>query len=731
MRGHYIRGVRLVFVVLVVALMLSMTGAQGTPTFRIGILDAPDGPLSAGAQLAMNQINALGGLRGADGQNYQLVGVAQGPDVFGSLSTAISNLNNASVVAVIGPISGALVEANLLALQNMDVPVLTPAVGDTLLANETSDMLFRSRAPERLLGQALAEIIVRDFNITDAQTVVLDATGTGGQVGFALASRELGRQQGAAMIFDSTRENVSGLVQRVLQRPPQAIIIFGEPALANEFYLGLRNARYGGIVAYNGADDPAFRTGLSPDLLDGIISPQTWSYALTDSASSGFVLDFARSTGRVPGALEAAGYDSVLLIAAALQQPDTLQNSLLSLTSVQGAQGALRPASLATGETSDNTVVVQYLGSGGAQVLARFANGVRVQNQGEQTTPPVVISTPTPRPTETPQPTPTLDGVYATVVSQVLNVRSGPSTGYDVLGQLRNAEQVRLVGTSLDAQWGVLNFRGLQGWISLAPNLATVTGDLRTLPVVAAPATPTPGPTNTPAPTATLSTADIVVLAASPNVLTAGVVNNVAVSVQNAGGVQSGQFAIAASFEPGAVFSGVTIPSPGLAPGQTTVINLPVTLTGTTGFYSTTIVADLNNEVNEGAGEANNGAFLFNYKLDHGIASQGQLTLNSGLGINLDGSGGDDLSFNNGTMTAPGACNPNVSSCIGALTVGLNFDTAHFDAITAGNGVNLNAIGLAFGQTIGFITDGGRRGVLRVDAVSAGSVTFTYRVYLP
>lgn len=716
---------------LFVVLVLGLSQAQGQPTFRIGVLDGPNGSLTTGATLAMNQINAAGGIRGADGQNYQLVAVAQGPDVFGSLSTAISNLSNAGVTAIIGPIDGASVEANIGALLALNVPILTPAIGDTLLANDTSDMIFRTRAAERLLGQALAEIIVRDFNITDIQTVVLDATGTGGQVGFSLAARDLGRQLGAATIFDPSRENINGLVQRVMQRPPQAVVIYGEATLANEFYIGLKNARFGGIVSYGGTDDPAFRAGLTPDQVEGIISAQSWSFALTDVASSEFVLDFARATGNVPRTLEAAGYDSVLLIAAALQRPDTLQNSLLALSGIQGTQGILAPARLPTGETSDNTAVVQYLGLGGSQVLARFAGGIRVQNQGEENRPPVVISTPTPRPTNTPVPTPTLDGVYATVVSQALNVRTGPSTIYDVLGQLRNAEQVRLIGTSLDGQWGVINFRGLQGWISLAPNLASVIGDLRTLPVVATPPTPTPGPTSTPAPTATLSTADIVIVGAAPSVLTWNTLNNVSVSVLNGGGVQSGQFAVAASFDPGGIFSGVTVSSPGLGAGQSTVINLPVTLTGTTGFYSTTIVADLNNEVNEGSGEANNGAFLFNYKLDHGTASAGQITLNSGLGINLDGVGGDDLVFNNGNMSAPGACNPNVASCIGALTVGLNFDTAHFDAITAANGVTLNAIGLAFGQTVGFITDGGKRGVLRIDAVSAGSVTFSYRVYLP
>ena len=104
-----------VFSLIFTILLLSISQAQGQSTFRIGILDAPDGPLTAGATLAINQINALGGLRGADGQNYRLDAVVQGPDVFGSLSTAVSNLSNASVTAVIGPITDALVNENLTA----------------------------------------------------------------------------------------------------------------------------------------------------------------------------------------------------------------------------------------------------------------------------------------------------------------------------------------------------------------------------------------------------------------------------------------------------------------------------------------------------------------------------------------------------------------------------------------------------------------------------------------
>lgn len=85
--------VRLLALLSMALLVMGTVGAQGEPAFRIGILDALDGPLSAGAQLAINQVNAAGGIRGADGQQYHLEAVIQGPDVQGSLSTAIGNLS--------------------------------------------------------------------------------------------------------------------------------------------------------------------------------------------------------------------------------------------------------------------------------------------------------------------------------------------------------------------------------------------------------------------------------------------------------------------------------------------------------------------------------------------------------------------------------------------------------------------------------------------------------------
>jgi ABC-type branched-subunit amino acid transport system substrate-binding protein len=703
----------------------SITQAQ-QPSFRIGILDAPDGQVSQGALLAIEQINNEGGVLGADGTRFLLEPIIQGPDVFGSISTAVSNLRSASVVAVIGPVSPTEIDSNLSALQRFGIPIITPVTSDNLLARDTSELIMRSRSAEVLLGRALASVLVQDIGARDIQPILLDSAATAGLVGFTSAAQSLGA---------TNRQPLLGLtstqyVERIMQSNPPALVIYGAVDAATEVIIGLRNARFGGLIAYNDADSPEFRALLPTNELDGIISATSWSFGLSDAASTQFLVDFVRRYGRVPGPIDAAGYDSVVMIAEALSRPGVLADNLLAITGLQGAQGALNPATLPLGETSDNTSVIRHTSNGGVSVLARFVGSTRVQGE-DNVQPPIIINraTATPRPTNTPQPTATPDGVTATIKSQVLNVRTGPSTVYDAIGQLRNAEQVRLIGANVNVTWGVIVFRGTNAWISLDPSLVDVVGDRRSLPIVAAPPTPTPGPTSTPAPTATNSQPDPVVVSVSPNILVRGQNNAITVTVQNGGGATTGQFAIAASFEPGAVFSGVTIPNPGLTPGQAAAVQLQALLNGATGFYQTPIIADLNSEVNEGPGENNNSSFIYAYKLDQITASTGQITVNSGFGLNLDGLGGNDLVFNGGAMQTAAGCTLDVANCIGTLTVGLNFDSAHYDIISSISGVNSNSVNVAPGQTIGLYTDNGRRVVIRIDSASPAAVTFTYRVY--
>jgi hypothetical protein len=222
---------------------------------------------------------------------------------------------------------------------------------------------------------------------------------------------------------------------------------------------------------------------------------------------------------------------------------------------------------------------------------------------------------------------------------------------------------------------------------------------------------------------------DIVIVSASPGEFPINATSPVTILVRNNGDRPAGPFAVAASFPPTNFYSAFNFS--GLAAGTEQAIQLQIQTGPQTGNFQAVIVADLNNEVNEGTGEANNNTFVFNYRIDRPYISSA-VTLSAGASLDLDSNGGADVTFSATGLTTNAPCT-GTAFCVGLLSPALSFTTAHYDAIMSSTGVNANAIDNAFltnGATIGVITDSGRRAVIRVDGVTAGvALAITYRVY--
>lgn len=693
--------------IILITLALNLAQAQTGPVFRIGVLDEERGPITDGAKLAINEINSLGGVRGADGTFFRLELVVQPPD--DNLATSLSSLREASIIAVLGPLSDADVKNNIDALQSLNVPVLTPATGDTTLTDTTTGRIFRTRAAQIWQGRALASYLLGDLQITRVATVQLDTDleTSASIVGFTISATGLNITPQPALQAQ-TDGTVQDAIDQIEIANPQAVVAYGQPARAGKFLNSLRDASYTGIFAYNQVDDSAFRDTAASANLNGIYATTTWPYAATDEASSTFRDDFIRLYGTIPGPIEAASYDAVGLLAAAINLPGELQTNLAQLNNLDGVQGLLRPAQLQSGETSDNVAVVQLGTFGASQVVARFAGNQRLDIK--EPIPPTLI--PTIAPTTTPE------GVVITIKQVRQNVRSGPSTSYDIIGQLNQNEQARVIGATVDFTWVVISFRGTQGW--LATYLLDVFGDLKTVPIIAPPPTPTPVPTATPLPIP-----DIVINAAS--VAPAPIIVNqpflVNVTVRNNGSTNAGQFAVAATFPPNNLYASAIIP--GLAAGQITNVTLSGTFANT-GCYAVLIVVDLNNEVNEGAGESNN-LFNFNYCINKSILRQGSQTLNPGDTLDLEGNAAQgDANWNINASQLDAL----FSARLGIIP-GVTLETVHWDLINP-NIVNLTSIprtNLAPGTVIGVITADGNRGAMRVDDLPGNQLRVTFTLY--
>lgn len=692
-------------------LSLGMSAAQAQPTFRIGVLDTERGPIASGARLAVTEINSLGGVTGADGTRFVLELIIAPPAEDGNLGDAIATIADANVIAVLGPATTTDVINNAPALQALNVPIITPAIGDTLIATDTSARLFRSRAAEVLHGRALAETLINTLQARRIATVQLDVDSTAGIIGFSSAASTFGVQPQPALLLTAP-DALPDIIDSIIASSPEVVVVYGPPELASQLYIDLRQAEFVGNFAYNQAELPEFRDAIPLQQLNGILSVTTWPFSAVDEASTRFRDEYVRAFGEVPGALDAAAYDSVILLAAAIGLPGELQGNLTQLDDIQGVQGLLRPARLGRGELSDNVAVTRIGAFGAPQVVARYLGTERLPDDVPLT------------PTEAVLPTATIDGVVVSVRNQIINVRSGPSTSYEILGQLTQGEQAQAIGTSRDLQWVVINFRGTQGWMFV--DLLDVVGDLRSLPIIDAPPTPTPPPateTPTPAPVA-----DVIIDSAvsSTNPILPNTPFTINVTVRNIGSMAAGQFALAATFPPNNIYSAAIVP--GLAPGQTAVATLTGTFTNT-GTYSVVIVADLNNDVNEGpAGEANNN-YNFTYRIDRATLTQGTRTLNPGENFDFEGNA---LNVDVTWSADATALNINGSAQLGVIA-GIDVSAVHYDLInpTIINQSSIPRTSLNPGVVVGVITADGNRGVLRVDNLPGNQLQFTYRVYVP
>lgn len=695
----------LLFVFGMMLLTMQLVRAQ-QPVFRIGVLDEERGPIADGARLAVQEINNAGGIRGADGTFFQLELVIQSTNGGVDIANAITTVGQAGIIAVMGPPDSNEVVTNLSLLQTLNVPILTTSTSDTLLAGDNSGRLFRIRAAEVYQGRALASYIVSDLQLRRIATVQLelDIDTTASVIGFSTAASALGVTAQPSLQAQRD-EDLPQVINQIVVAGAEVVVAYGNPDRAAKLYNGLRQGGYTGLFTYNQTDSPIFREAVPFTQLRDIISTTTWPFTAADGASQRFRDSFIAAYGEIPGAIEAAAYDGIYLLSAAISKPGDFLANLSQLDNVQGVQGLLHPAQLARGETGTNVAVVQLGAFGAPEVMARYEGGQKVSIDAP-------IATPTVAPTATP------DGVVITITQARQNVRSGPSTDYPVLGQLSEGEQAQVIGSTIDLAWVVIEFRGQQGW--LATYLLDVFGDLNTVPIITPPPTPTAPPTSTAPPNADI-VIDIATAIPSPIIVSQPF--TISVSVRNAGNTPAGQFSVAATFPPNNIFASATIP--GLAAGQSTTANLSGTFTNT-GFYSVVIVADLNNEVAEGAGETNN-LFNFSYFINKPILRQGSQTLNPGDTLDLEGNG------------AQGDANWNVSGqqldALGSAKMGIipnvTLDIVHWDLINPSivNQTTILRTTTNGGTIIGIITADGNRGVIRVDDIPGNQLKVTFIVF--
>lgn len=708
-------------------LAMASPAAQTTNVVRVGYLGVRGSDTANGAQLAIDQINSIGGVTAPDGTAYQmeLVTLNSEPTV-DSLGSAIDELAGQNVTVLLGPDSNALITPdNLAALADSGRPVLTGATGDALTDYDQTNLIFRTRAPERVLSSAAATYLTTDLALTTIAAVQTEVEFTEALMHFE-NTLTTGGLTLAAKIQLPGGDALIGETQGLINLNPQAIVMWGTYQDAELLLRVLRDAGWSGIFVYRRADEAA-RADVMPDALAaGVYGMDSWSYGDPLEASQVFLRDYVVAFGEVPGPLAAAAYDVMWYLRFAVAErgadPASLQAGLIGGTPRTLVQGVYHPIEFGNGDLARIGVIYRLGPLGGAEVVARFDDTTRLEiNQPgvtpEETAVPGETPVPTVDPNVTVVPTATLEGVWVRVNVQALNVRTGPGPNYDRLGQVELNAQFRVLGAIADYSWFAIDFQSNVGWV--AAQYVEVLGGLAGVSIVQPPPTPTISATLTPS---LPPNPDIVIdtVSLSPPQPLPNRAFTAAVTVRNAGGGAAGRFAVAATWEPGGVYTASFVE--GLAGGQTAQVFLTPTLGGT-GVFQVAIVADLNNDVPE-LNEGNN-TYNVTYRVDYPLfANQSNIQLVATTDHDLYG-GTTDIrwdGFNIGMLNG---------SKIGVLS-GVTFDNVHYDLLSPG--VITNTVGLGTDQVLtgaifGLYTAEGKRAVIRVDNRTDTTIWISYKVY--
>jgi hypothetical protein len=202
---------------LIIGTLLPLTG-------NLAFLGPPE---VAGAKLALNDVNAAGGVLG---QPAQLVEGDSGDASTDTATQTVDRLLQSGVNAIIGAASSGVSLTVIDAITGAGVMQFSPAnTSDQFTTYNDNGLYFRTAPPDTLQARALADLIIADGNNTVGILALNDPYGTGLAENTLnnLVSAGLSEDDIQSITYDPQAANFDAEVQRMVDFNPDAIIVIG------------------------------------------------------------------------------------------------------------------------------------------------------------------------------------------------------------------------------------------------------------------------------------------------------------------------------------------------------------------------------------------------------------------------------------------------------------------------------------------------------------------------
>ncbi|WP_233491485.1 ABC transporter substrate-binding protein [Blastococcus sp. TBT05-19] len=202
---------------LIIGTLLPLTG-------NLAFLGPPE---VAGAKLAVQDINAAGGVLGAP---VQLVEGDSGDASTDTATQTVDRLLQAGVNAIVGAASSGVSLTVIDAITQAGVMQISPAnTSDQFTTYNDNGLYFRTAPPDTLQARALADLIIEDGNNTVGILALNDPYGTGLAENTLnnLVEAGLSEDDIVSITYDPQAANFDSEVQEMVEFNPDAIVVIG------------------------------------------------------------------------------------------------------------------------------------------------------------------------------------------------------------------------------------------------------------------------------------------------------------------------------------------------------------------------------------------------------------------------------------------------------------------------------------------------------------------------
>ena len=205
---------------------------KGDGTLTIGTLLPQTGDLAflgppeiAGVQIAVDEVNAAGGFKGAP---VEIVPGDSGDVDNGIAPQTVDRLLNENVDAIIGAASSSVTKTVIDKIVAAGVVQFSPANTDTALSTyDDKGLYFRNAPSDFLQGNVLGEVVAGDGNATVALLVLDDPYGESLADVLEESIAASGGEVVARVVYDPAATTFDAEVQDAAAEDPDAVVVIG------------------------------------------------------------------------------------------------------------------------------------------------------------------------------------------------------------------------------------------------------------------------------------------------------------------------------------------------------------------------------------------------------------------------------------------------------------------------------------------------------------------------